>query len=131
VLGGKQVADERVELPLDHRGRRGIGGAVVGGEREQAGAGFHGRACFVEDPPVARLQLPESVTSSSSAYCRISRAPKSVDHLDRIMLITDAGDDLVELAAEPLARGYARHQGVPDRRLPGQRGGYARFISPG
>src|SRR5262249_9314062 len=53
------------------------------------------------------------------------------DRLDRIELVTGTSHDLVELAAQPLTRGYARHPGVPPRRLPGQRGGYARFISPG
>ncbi|MGH3090784.1 MAG: Type 1 glutamine amidotransferase-like domain-containing protein [Gaiellaceae bacterium] len=46
-------------------------------------------------------------------------------------LLTGTADHVFELAAEPLARGYARHQGVPPRRLPGQRGGYARLNSPG
>jgi hypothetical protein len=53
------------------------------------------------------------------------------DRLDRIILLADTGNDLLELAAQPLTRDYARHQGVPPRRLPGQRGGYARLISPG
>jgi len=56
---------------------------------------------------------------------------EAADRLDRIVLVAGAGDDLLELAAQPLARDYARHQGVPPRRLAGQRGGYARFISPG
>jgi len=56
---------------------------------------------------------------------------EAADRLDRIVFVACTGDDLLELAAQPLTRDYARHQGVPPRRLPGQRGGYARFISPG
>src|SRR5207244_9463185 len=56
---------------------------------------------------------------------------ETTNRLDRIILVADTGNDLVELAAQPLARNYARHQGVPPRRLPGQRGGYARLVSPG
>jgi hypothetical protein len=62
--------------------------------------------------------------AAGSAGRRAGRYP------DRIVVITDAGDDLVELAAEPLAPGYARDQRVPHRRLRGRRGGDARFISP-
>jgi hypothetical protein len=53
------------------------------------------------------------------------------DRLDRIILVANTGNKIMELAAQPLARDYARHQGVPPRRLPGQRGGYARLNSPG
>src|SRR5439155_9718416 len=53
------------------------------------------------------------------------------DRLDRIILIANTGNNIGELAAQPLTRDYARHQGVPPRRLPGQRGGYARPNSPG
>jgi hypothetical protein len=53
------------------------------------------------------------------------------DRLDRVQLLAGTTDHVFELTAQPLTRGYARHPGVPPRRLPGQRGGYARFISPG
>src|SRR6266545_68735 len=53
------------------------------------------------------------------------------DRLDRIALVANTRNQIMELAAQPLARDYARHQGVPPRRLPGQRGGYARLNSPG
>ena len=52
-----QVADERVDLALDHRRRGRVGGVVVGGERLQARACGCDRARIVEDPPVACLQL--------------------------------------------------------------------------
>ncbi len=55
---------------------------------------------------------------------------ETTNRFDRIVLLADTGDDLVELAAQPLARDYARHQRVPPRRLPGQRGGHARLNSP-
>ena len=59
-----------------------------------------------------------------------SRA-ETTNRLDRIILVANTGNDLVQLATQPLTRDYARHPGVPPRRLPGQRGGYARFNSPG
>ena len=58
VLGREaQVADERLEVALDHGRRRGVGDAVVSDEGEQADARLCDRPGLVEDPPVARLQL--------------------------------------------------------------------------
>ena len=39
--------------------------------------------------------------------------PNARDRLDRIVVLTDAGQNLIELAAQPLARDYLRHAGVP------------------
>lgn len=37
---------------------------------------------------------------------------EAADRLDRVVLLADTGDQVSELAAQPLARGYARRQGV-------------------
>src|SRR5439155_8068088 len=50
---------------------------------------------------------------------------------DRGRLVEVVPAACLQLAVQPLTRDYARHQGVPPRRLPGQRLGYARPKSPG
>ncbi len=50
-------------------------------------------------------------TADGEALAR--RAGFSRDHLDRIVVLTDTGQHLVELTAQPFTRDYLRHAGVP------------------
>ena len=69
---------------------------------------------------------------ANSPYCqRYECAPGEGNRNAALPIAPEFWDEIMELAAHPLARDYARHQGVPPRRLPGQRGGYARLNSPG
>jgi hypothetical protein len=69
--------------------------------------------------------------SSSAWRRRASTQPR--DRLHRIVALGDAGQNLVELAAQPLARDYLRHAGVPPMLRTGQvrSGGYVRPHFPG
>ncbi len=70
-----------------------------------------------------RLRLQSLLQDQAGAQPR--------DRLDRSGVLLDAGERLLQLTPEPLARGYPRHRGVPPfARLLRSSGGYAHNFSP-
>lgn len=68
--------------------------------------------------PAALVPLPAEELAQLLLQRLLQDQPraKPADRLNRILLVANTGNQIVELAAQPLTRGYARHQGVPPRR---------------